>query len=163
MMMSLLKSTAPVTIPVAIFLSLLILVSSCAYYEQATGTASAYYDAKITAWFKGACALNQGALGRIDEHRRSIVNAACPPRTEPIVEAAILLSDVDALAQKLAEEAAAAAKAQGWEVSPEKIEQAKQRIMRNLRMSFKRQKIEILKDGERQWLLKYEELIPEPK
>ena len=60
-------------------------LSGCAYYEQAVGTAETYYDAKITAWFKGACTLNQGAMGRIGAHKRSIVNAACPPRTEPIV------------------------------------------------------------------------------
>jgi len=61
------------------------LLSGCAYYEQAVGTASAYYDAKVEVWFKGACTLNQGAMGRIGKHRRSIINAACPPRTEPIV------------------------------------------------------------------------------
>ena len=74
-MMSLLK-----TLPI------LFILSGCAYYEQATGTASAYYDAKITAWFKGACALNQGAMGRVSERKRGIVNAACPPRTEPMPE-----------------------------------------------------------------------------
>ena len=74
--MSLLKS-----IPILFVM----LVSNCAYYEQAVGSASAYYDAKVEALFKGACILNQGALGRIGPHRRSIVNAACPPRTRPIV------------------------------------------------------------------------------
>ena len=68
-----------------IFLPLIFAFSGCAYYEQAVGNAETYYDAKITTWFKGACILNQGALGRIGEHRRSIVNAACPPRTEPVV------------------------------------------------------------------------------
>ena len=67
-------------------LSLIMLLSGCAYYEQAVGSASAYYDAKVEAWFKGACVLNQGALGRVNEYRRSIVNAACPPRTSPIIE-----------------------------------------------------------------------------
>ena len=69
----------------AVVISLILLLSGCAYYEQAVGSASAYYDAKVEAWFKGACILNQGALGRIGPHRRSIVNAACPPRTRPIV------------------------------------------------------------------------------
>ena len=58
-------------------------------------------------------------------------------------EEAVRLSEIEAVAQKLAEQAAADAKAQGWEVSPEKIKQAKQRIIRNLRMSFKSQKIAI--------------------
>lgn len=58
-------------------------LSGCAYYEQAVGSASAYYDAKVEAWFKAACTLNQGAMGRISEHRRSIVDAACPPQMKP--------------------------------------------------------------------------------
>ena len=57
-------------------------LSGCAYYEQIIGNASTYYDAKVEAWFTLSCALNQGALGRISEHRRSIVEAACPPRKQ---------------------------------------------------------------------------------
>ena len=67
-------------------LPILFVLSGCAYYEQVVGNAETYYDAKVEAWFKGACVLNQGALGRVDKHRRSIVNAACPPRTEKKVE-----------------------------------------------------------------------------
>ena len=70
----------------ALAISLVMFLSSCAYYEQAVGSASAYYDAKVEAWFKGACILNQGALGRVSEHKRNIVNAACPPRTAPIIK-----------------------------------------------------------------------------
>ena len=69
----------------AIALSLIMFISGCAYYEQVVGSASAYYDAKVGAWFKGACTLNQGAMGRVGAHRRSIINAACPPRTEPAI------------------------------------------------------------------------------
>ena len=58
-------------------------------------------------------------------------------------EESVRLSDIEAVAQKLAEQAAADAKAHGWEVSPEKIKLAKQRIIRNLRKSFKIQKIAI--------------------
>ena len=76
--MSLLK-----TIPSV--LALIIFISGCVYYDQVIGNASTYYDAKVETWFKSACTLNQGALGRIDEHRRSIVNAACPPRTAPTI------------------------------------------------------------------------------
>jgi len=75
--MSLLKTIA---------LSSMIFISGCAYYEQVVGNAETYYDAKVEAWFKGACVLNQGALGRVSENRRNIVNAACPPRTEPKIE-----------------------------------------------------------------------------
>jgi len=64
---------------------LVLMLTGCAYYDQAVGTAETYYDAKVEVWFKAACTLNQGALGRIGEHRRSVVNAACPPRTEPVV------------------------------------------------------------------------------
>ena len=59
-------------------------------------------------------------------------------------EEAVRLSEIEAVAQKLAEQAAERAKAEGWEVSPEKIKQAKQRIIRNLRKSFKSQKIAVL-------------------
>ena len=48
-------------------------------------------------------------------------------------EEAICLSKIEAAAQQLAERASAAAKAEGWEVSPEKIERAKQRTIRTLR------------------------------
>lgn len=59
-------------------------------------------------------------------------------------EEAVRLSEIEAVAQKLAEQAAEDAKAQGWEVSPEKIQRAKQRIIRNLRKSFESQKIAVL-------------------
>lgn len=59
------------------------------------------------------------------------------------LEKAVRLSDIEAFAQKLAEQAAADAKVQGWEVSPEKIQRAKQRIIRNLRKSFEDQDITI--------------------
>ena len=58
-------------------------------------------------------------------------------------EEAARLSDIETAAQELAEQAAGRAKAQGWEVSPEKIQRAKQRIIRNLRKSFEFQKIAI--------------------
>ena len=61
------------------------LLGGCAYYEQVVGNAETYYDAKVETWFKAACTLNLGALGRIGEHRREVVVAACPPRTEPAV------------------------------------------------------------------------------
>ena len=63
----------------------LLLLGGCAYYEQVVGNAETYYDAKVETWFKAACTLNLGALGRIGEHRREVVVAACPPRTEPAV------------------------------------------------------------------------------
>ncbi len=63
----------------------LLLLGGCAYYEQIIGNAETYYDAKVETWFKAACTLNQGALGRVTKHRRSVVSAACPPRTEPTV------------------------------------------------------------------------------
>ena len=59
-------------------------------------------------------------------------------------EEAVRLSKIEAVAQKLAEQAAADARAQGWEVSAEKIKRAKLRIIRNLRKSFKAQKIAVL-------------------
>lgn len=59
-------------------------------------------------------------------------------------EEAVRLSDIEAVAQKLAEQAAADARAEGWKVSPEKILEAKKRIIRNLRKSFKTQKIAVL-------------------
>ena len=63
----------------------LLLLGGCAYWEQVVGNAETYYDAKVETWFKAACTLNLGALGRIGEHRREVVVAACPPRTEPAV------------------------------------------------------------------------------
>ncbi|KKL48876.1 hypothetical protein LCGC14_2321100 [marine sediment metagenome] len=61
-------------------------LSSCAYYEQAVGTAKTYYDAKASVWFDTACTLNVGALGRLEERQRDIVFAACPVQTAPKLE-----------------------------------------------------------------------------
>jgi len=66
-------------------LALVLLLGGCAYMDQLSGTAENYYDAKAAAWFKSACALNIGAMGRRSQRDRDIVNAACPPATEPKV------------------------------------------------------------------------------
>lgn len=60
-------------------------LQGCAYYEQVVGSASSYYDAKVETWFKIACTLNQGAMGRVDAHRRSVINAACPPKERQVI------------------------------------------------------------------------------
>ena len=67
-------------------LALVLLLGGCAYVDQLTGTAENYYDSKVSAWFKTACSLNVGALGRVSTRQRDIVNAACPPATEPKVK-----------------------------------------------------------------------------
>ena len=63
-----------------------LLLSGCAYYDQAVGTAKTYHDAKASVWFKTACTLNVGALGRLEKRQRDIVFAACPVKTAPEVE-----------------------------------------------------------------------------
>lgn len=55
----------------------------------------------------------------------------------------VRLSAIEDLAQTLAEQAAQHAKKQGWEVSPEKIEKAKQRIIRDIRKSFEEQQVAV--------------------
>ena len=61
-------------------------LSGCAYYSQAVGTAKSYYDAKAQVWFDSACTLNIGAVGRLDVRKRMIINAACPPITQPMLK-----------------------------------------------------------------------------
>ena len=58
-------------------------------------------------------------------------------------EEGVRLSTIEELAQELADQAAQDAKAQGWEVSPAKIESAKARIIQNLRKSFGEQQIAV--------------------
>ena len=67
-------------------ITLLLGLSSCAYYEQVVGTAQTYYDAKVQVWFDTACTLNVGALGRTDRRSRDIILAACPVQTAPEIE-----------------------------------------------------------------------------
>jgi len=69
-----------------IAIALLLIVSGCAYYEQATSTAKTYYDAKVKVWFETACTLNVGALARVEKRQRDIVYAACPVRTAPEIK-----------------------------------------------------------------------------
>lgn len=66
-----------------IAIAVLLILSGCAYYEQAVGTAKTYYDAKVSTWFDTACTLNVGALGRLEQRQRDIIFAACPIRTAP--------------------------------------------------------------------------------
>ncbi len=65
-----------------------LILGGCEYLSAAVGAKRALNDAKVDAWFVGACDLNVGGVMRRSKDDRNIVFAACPPMGRRKLDAA---------------------------------------------------------------------------